>query len=92
MNRKQLICNIIFIILVGTLSHFTYDWSNKNQIVGLFTAVNESTWEHIKLLIFPTILLMIFEYPSLGKNKNYFIGYFKALALDVINTHLVLWI
>ena len=34
----------MFISLIGTLSHFTYDISNHNKIIGLFSAVNESTW------------------------------------------------
>ena len=41
-----------FTALGGTLLHFLYDWTNNN-IVAAFTAVNESTWEHMKLLYFP---------------------------------------
>ena len=37
-----------FISILGVLLHFTYEWSNDNPAVGLFSAVNESTWEHIK--------------------------------------------
>lgn len=32
-----------------------------NAVVGLFSAVNESTWEHLKLLFFPFLLLTILE-------------------------------
>lgn len=39
-----MIISIIIISLIGTLSHFLYDMSEHNKIVGLFTAVNESTW------------------------------------------------
>lgn len=52
----------IFISILGTFLHFTYDWSDKNPVVGLFSAVNESTWEHLKLLFFPMLLLTILEY------------------------------
>lgn len=45
----------IVISVVGTLFHFLYDWSNHNKIVGLFAAVNESTWEHIKIALTPTM-------------------------------------
>ena len=41
-----------FISILGVLLHFTYEWSDDNRIVGLFSAVNESTWEHLKLLFF----------------------------------------
>ena len=65
------ICSTLFIFIIGTLLHFTYDWSNQNPFVGMFSAVNESTWEHLKLLFFPMLLTTIFgtiyykdEYPN----------------------------
>lgn len=67
-NQKLLSYTIVGVILVsilGTLLHFAYDWSGQNPIVGLFTPVNESTWEHMKLLFFPMLLYVIFEYYSL---------------------------
>ena len=48
------IISIIVISLIGTLSHFLYDISKHNKVVGLFAAVNESTWEHIKIALTPT--------------------------------------
>lgn len=55
---------LFFIIacLVGTLSHFVYNWSGQNSVVGLFFPVNESTWEHLKLIFFPIFLTTILEY------------------------------
>lgn len=50
------IAGIIFVILTGSLAHFLYDWSGNNYIIGLFTPVNESVWEHMKLLFFPMLL------------------------------------
>ena len=47
--------SILVISIIGTFAHFLYDWSNHNKIVGLFAAVNESTWEHIKIALTPTI-------------------------------------
>ena len=42
--------------------HFTYEWSNNNLFVGAFSAVNESTWEHLKLLFFPMLISTIVGY------------------------------
>lgn len=67
-NSKLLTYTIVGVILVsifGTLLHFAYDWSGQNVIVGLFTPVNESTWEHMKLLFFPMLLYVIYEYYQL---------------------------
>ncbi len=55
---------ILFVSVLGTILHFAYEFSGKNFIVGLFTPVNESTWEHMKLLFFPMLL-----FSALAKNK-----------------------
>lgn len=55
MNSLKRFCLIgmVFTILVGTISHFVYEWSGNNFLVGLIFPVNESTWEHMKLIFFP---------------------------------------
>ena len=42
-----------FCIIAGILLHFAFDWSNGSALVALFAPVNESIWEHEKLLFFP---------------------------------------
>ena len=37
----------------GTVLHFLYDWTGQNTATALISGVNESTWEHMKLLFFP---------------------------------------
>ena len=65
-NRSNLIkfqiFSAIFVIIIGTILHFTYTWSKNNSLVGLFSAINESTWEHLKLLFFPMLITIIFGY------------------------------
>ena len=48
MSLKTNLFRFIFISVLGVLLHFTYEWSGDNAVVGLFSAVNESTWEHLK--------------------------------------------
>ena len=57
--KKYQIFSAFFTAIFGTLLHFTYEWSGKNPIVGIFSAVNESTWEHLKLLFIPMLLTVI---------------------------------
>lgn len=57
--QKFEIISTIFIMILGTLLHFTYEWSNNNIIVGTFSAINESTWEHLKLVFFPMLITTI---------------------------------
>lgn len=51
---------IVFVLLAGSLAHFVYEWSGENFIVGLFVPVNESTWEHMKLVFFPMMIYTVF--------------------------------
>ncbi len=44
----------------GTLLHFLYDWTGS-RLAALFSGVNESTWEHMKLLFFPMLAFAIVE-------------------------------
>ena len=63
--KKEMIKGILFVSIVGTLWHFVYEWSGQNPIVGLFFPVNESTWEHMKLLFFPMLLYTLYAYKKL---------------------------
>lgn len=56
------IFSTIFIIIIGALLHFTYEWSNNNLLIGAFSAVNESIWEHLKILFFPMLISTVLGY------------------------------
>lgn len=47
---------------LGTLLHFVYDWFDENRFLAAFSAVNESTWEHMKLLFVPCLLVALVEF------------------------------
>ncbi len=81
----------IFIIIFGTLSHYFYDWSNHNKIIAYFTSVNESTWEHLKLVIAPTFIWMIVEYHFYFNNPNYFISRFISLIIMLLIIPLIFY-
>ncbi len=76
--------SIITISIIGTLAHFLYEWSHHNRILGLFTAVNESTWEHIKIAITPSLLWAIYDGFSYGYFPNYFCAKLLSLIILVI--------
>lgn len=54
--------------VVGTLLHFLFDWSGGSAFVALFSAVNESIWEHLKLLFYPMMAVAVVEYFFWGKD------------------------
>lgn len=62
---RYTIIGTVFVSILGTLSHFFYEWSNNSIIVGLFSPVNESTWEHMKLIFFPMLIFSIWAIPRL---------------------------
>ena len=45
--------------LGGTILHFLYDWLGETLWVAPFSGVNESTWEHMKLLFWPMLLFAV---------------------------------
>jgi hypothetical protein len=63
---------IAFITIVGSLLHFVFQWSGGWRPVALVGAVNESTWEHLKLAFWPAIFLALIEYPRLRGSVNNF--------------------
>lgn len=75
------ITGTIFTLLLGSLSHFFYDWSGKNSLIGLFSPINESTWEHMKLLFFPMLLFSLIAIP---KFKNIYPCIGSSLFFSVI--------
>ena len=70
-NKKSIIkfqiLSSILIAILGTILHFTYNWSNENLLVSTFSSINESTWEHLKLLFFPTLITIIIGNFYIGK-------------------------
>ncbi len=61
-KKGNVILGILFSVGLGVLLHFTYQWSGYNRIVGYFSNVNESTWEHLKLLFVPVTLFSVTQW------------------------------
>ena len=47
--------------LMGTILHFLYEWFDEAVFIAPFSGVNESTWEHMKLLFWPMLAYALFE-------------------------------
>lgn len=72
MNFKRNLIAFLIISALGTIGHFIYEWSGNNYYLGFIFPVNESTWEHLKLLFFPAILYFTIAYLKLEtKPENY---------------------
>ena len=86
-----MILEIIIISILGTLFHFTYDFSKHNKIVALFSAVNESTWEHIKISLSAVFICSIVDGFIYGSNPNYFIAKFISLLIVIVLMPLIFY-
>lgn len=62
----------IFTVVAGVILHFLFDWTNKSVIVAPFSAVNESIWEHMKLVFFPMLVFAFVESRYIGKDYESF--------------------
>ena len=68
--KLYMITGIVFVSVLGTLLHFAYNFSGNNIAIGLFTPVNESIWEHTKLIFFPMLIYSLYLNKKTGKTYN----------------------
>ena len=71
----------LFVCAAGTALHFLYQWSGESVAAAPFAAVNESVWEHMKLLFWPMLLWAGAERAVLG---GYSRGFWPAKALGIL--------
>ena len=84
--RRWELWGILFIVLLGGMLHFTFALSGNNAFVGIFSAVNESVWEHLKLAFFPAAAYTVIEYFTLrrrpGVSQNFILA--KAIGAYIM--------
>jgi hypothetical protein len=83
---RFILMGIAFTVIFGSLLHFVYEWTDSNPIVGLFSPVNESVFEHLKLLYYPMLIWVIIGYFKYGnKNRSYFPAAFCGLICGMLS-------
>lgn len=64
----------------GVLLHFLYAWTGNNALIAAFSGVNESAWEHMKLLFVPYFLFTMMQFVVFAEPfRNFFAA--KAAAM-----------
>lgn len=66
------IAGFFFTSIAGTFLHFLFDLTGQNMLAALFSAVNESIWEHMKLIYYPMFLFALIEHRFKGKTYGQF--------------------
>ena len=71
-ETKIRIWGFLFVGVLGVLFHFAYDFLGQSDIAGLFFPVNESIWEHLKLVLLPVILWwIVVRKPGDGRKRTF---------------------
>jgi hypothetical protein len=74
---------IAFIVGLGSVLHFAFEWSVNAIPFAPIAAVNESVWEHLKLGFWPALVYAALEYIRFGKSANNF-PFAKTLGIYLI--------
>lgn len=83
-NKKFLyleLGSLVFCLVFCTINHFLYEWWNNTIFIAPFVPINESVWEHGKLLFMPFLFFSVIEYFFIENKVNYVFA--KSLALIV---------
>lgn len=81
-SERMILWPIFLTAVLGTWNHFFYAISGHSAIVALFCPVNESVWEHLKLLFFPFLFVSALEYVRYRRSS---LRFFYSRYLGVIS-------
>ena len=70
--------------LGGTVLHFLYEWLDEACWIAPFSGVNESTWEHMKLLFWPMFIFAIIQSFFYKNHQNFWCVKLRAILLGLV--------
>lgn len=82
--KKFCVFGFLFIAIFGAITHFAFDFFGKSKIAGIFFPINESTWEHLKMAILPTLIWALIGFFIFKGENNYSFGVAIALLVPII--------
>ena len=68
----------------GTILHFLYEWLGEAVWIAPFSGVNESTWEHMKLLFWPLFLFALVQRLFFKMQKNFWCVKLAEILLGLV--------
>lgn len=68
----------------GTLLHFLYEWLEEAVWIAPFSGVNESTWEHMKLLFWPMFIFAIIQSFFFKNEKDFWCVKLKGTLIGLM--------
>ena len=67
----------------GTLLHFLYDWLGESVWIAPFSGVNESTWEHMKLMFWPMLFFALIQSRNFRDRKDFWCIKLRGVLLGM---------
>lgn len=65
------LCGFAFTSFAGTLLHYLFEWSGRSAAVALISGVNESTFEHMKLLFVPMLAFAFVQSVFMKESRSF---------------------
>ena len=79
------IAGFVFTSALGTFLHFLFDLTGGSAVAALISTVNESIWEHMKLIFYPMVLFGAVQYRAFGKDmKGFWCVKLKGILLALM--------
>lgn len=78
------LCGFIFTAIGGTLLHFLYEWSGEAAWAAAISGVNESTWEHMKLLFMPMLIFAALQSLFFGEREDFWGVKLRGILLGIL--------
>lgn len=78
------LCGFAVTSLVGTVLHFLYDWLGESIYIAPFSGVNESTWEHMKLLFWPMFIFAVAQSFFFRDREDFWCVKLKGIILGLV--------
>lgn len=87
MNEKfkyQQLLGFAVTCFISTLLHFAYNWLNQSIFIAPFSSINESTWEHMKLVFWPTFTFALVQRFFFRNRTDFWCIKLKGILLSLI--------
>ena len=81
------VSGILFILFLGSALHFLFAWTNRWMPIALIAAVNESVWEHLKMVFWPGLIFIFISFCFLRKKTPTF---WEAKILGLLSMPLII--
>lgn len=84
---RHILWGTLLLALAGSALHFAFDWLGEWPPAGIVLSVNESVWEHFKLLFYP---LLVYWLCAARHEKISYKTLFLPLAVGIVTGGLII--